>query len=614
VDKDKAKYASLFTSCLTAIALYSIYSSLNWMIPTAVGIFVYFMLYYKAKYNQCQRQLRNEEIHYRNLLNLSPNAIFVLKDGAVSYANRRTLQILQITMDDVVGKKVIDFIHPDYRKELIRYYNVPTRKSNELFMEAKLLQKGGQEITVEITLTPITHHREPAILGVFQDVSERKQYEEKIKFLAYYDKLTGLPNRFLFNANLKQAIHHLTEITSNNDTAVFFIDLDRFKFINDTLGHSVGDDLLRAVAGRLSQVIAPHETVARLGGDEFAMILPNVTKEQATSVARSILQTLSTPLRFGGHEVYITPSIGISFCPTDGKDIETLMKRADKAMYKAKEFGKNNFQFYSSSLSDVSSKKMELEMMLRGAIEREEFIIHYQPLVTIDSGQLTGMEALIRWKHPVRGIISPAEFIPLAEETGLIVPIGEWVLKKALSQMKIWKDQGYTSLRLAVNVSPHQIKYGDLPKMIDTLLKESAFEPQKLELEITESIFMQSTEEVMSVLHELKRLGVNISIDDFGIGFSSLGYLKSFPIDHLKIDQTFVKDCMNFKDQAIISTIISLAKQLNLNVIAEGVESDLQFTFLKEKLCNEAQGYLFSKPLSPSDFEQTFLKNQNILM
>ncbi|WP_139490763.1 sensor domain-containing protein [Brevibacillus dissolubilis] len=443
----------------------------------------------------------------------------------------------------------------------------------------------------------------------FRDVTDRKRFEEQMRHQVYFDSLTGLPNRILFEDRLTLAISQ----AKRTDTmlAVMFLDLDRFKVINDTLGHSTGDMLLQQVATRLERSVQEGNTICRLVGDEFQIILQDITSVQdAVKAAQHVLDHLGSPFIIDGNELFVATSIGISLFPSDGKDSRDITKHAKAAMYRAKESGGNKYQLYTSSMNETAFEKMALEKDLRKAIERNELVIYYQPRVDLVSGRLIGMEALVRWDHPHLGRISPAEFIPLAEESGLIIPLDEYVLKRACAQNKSWQDQGYPPLRVAVNLSAIQFQQRNLAVMIQNALKESQLEPQWLEIEITEGVTMHKADMAVATLHELKELGIHIAIDDFGTGYSSLSYLKKFPIDTLKIDRSFVRDITLDPDDAeIVSYIIALAHSLKLNVIAEGVETEGQRAFLCERSCDEMQGFLYSPPLSVSDFEDLLRRN-----
>ena len=435
------------------------------------------------------------------------------------------------------------------------------------------------------------------MVGYMIDVTEKKQVEDQLLHLAHYDRLTELPNRVLFQDRLTQTLAQ----AQRNDwiAGVMFLDLDRFKVVNDTLGHHVGDELLRHVSERVGACIRAGDTVGRLGGDEFAVILSDLSKTQdARLVAEKIMRAFDEPFRLEGREIFVTPSIGITLYPADATAPDELIKYADTAMYRAKELGRNNYQFYTPDMNSRSLERLDLEHSLRRALERSEFLLHYQPKVKAESGELTGMEALLRWQRPGGGLVSPADFIPLLEETGLIVPVGEWVLRSACEQIKKWQAAGLRALPVAVNLSARQVQSAGLLEMVRGVLNETGVDPALIELELTESSLMHNTEAAVSLLHALKDLGLHLSIDDFGTGYSSLSYLKRFPVDALKIDSSFVRDVNTDRDDAAISrAIITMAHQLELKVVAEGVETQMQQQFLVENGCDEAQGFLFSRPI-----------------
>jgi diguanylate cyclase (GGDEF)-like protein len=425
-----------------------------------------------------------------------------------------------------------------------------------------------------------------------------------VQYLAYYDDLTGLANRSLFNQRLNHALNHASRY--NNKLALLFIDLDRFKNINDTLGHHVGDELLKEMANRFKRCIRARDTIARLGGDEFVVILEDIVDvKHAASVARKIGDATLKPFITGSGEYNVTVSIGISTYPDDGKDEQTLMKHADIAMYQAKDRGRNNYQLYSAQINSHSVHKLALESSLRHALERDEILLHYQPKVSLDNGGITGMEALVRWDHPDLGMISPVQFIPLAEETGLIVPIGRWILNTACAQNKAWLDQGFPPLRVSVNLSARQFNDENLMSDIARTLKESGLPPSLLDLEITESMVMQNPDRAVKILKKLRSMEIAISMDDFGTGYSSLSQLKRFPINTIKIDRSFINDAINSEeDAAITEAIIAMGRALRLNVVAEGVETAEQVQFLRKHRCDELQGYYFSKPIPGDEFAQ----------
>ncbi|MFI5011040.1 MAG: EAL domain-containing protein [Hyphomicrobiales bacterium] len=437
---------------------------------------------------------------------------------------------------------------------------------------------------------------------------ERKQAEDRIHFMANHDALTRLPNRSLFKDRLTQAMLHAQRY--DRWVTLVFIDLDNFKLINDSLGHSAGDELLKIVAKRMVDCVRATDTVVRLGGDEFVILLVDQPKsaELVGATLQKIRSAIAETIQIDGRDVQITCSVGLANYPNDGADADVLLANADAAMSRAKEVGRDNFQFYTAELNTKVHEKFLLQEELRNAIARSEFLLLYQPQVDLRSGRIFAAEALIRWKHPVLGLISPANFIPTAEETGLIVPMGDWALHLACRQNRIWQEAGLPPITVSVNVSARQFREKNWVSRVAHALEESSLEAQYLELELTESLIMQDFDQAIATMKELQALGVQLSIDDFGTGYSSLSALKSFPVARLKIDKSFVRDLPNDEnDKAIAAAVISLGQKLNLRVIAEGVETDQQVAFLRDNNCDEVQGYHFSKPLSAADFEE-FIK------
>jgi diguanylate cyclase (GGDEF)-like protein len=440
-----------------------------------------------------------------------------------------------------------------------------------------------------------------------------RQRTAELNHLAYHDALTDLPNRVLFEDRLTQAL--ILAERNRQTLGILFLSLDRFKKIHDTLGRAIGDRLLQKVAERLRSSAHPGETVARFEGDEFALLLTQIggtESEDVVEVIYQINESLKLPFVIDDHELFTTVSIGISLYPDDGADAPTLLKNADAALYRAREQGGDNYQFYTADMNAKAMKRLTLENSLRRALERSEFEVYYQPVLDINTRKIVGMEALLRWHHPELGLVQPAEFIPLAEDTGMIVPIGEWALRTACTQGKSWQEAGFAPLTLAVNLSARQFQQQNLSEVIARILQETGLNSHDLELELTESSIMKNAESAVRTLGELKAMGVKIAIDDFGTGYSSLGYLKRLPIDTLKIDRSFVRDITTDPDDAaLVMAIITLAHNLRLKVIAEGVESEEQLSFLHLLRCDEWQGYLFSRPLPVEAFEDLLLQGQN---
>ncbi len=481
-------------------------------------------------------------------------------------------------------------------------------------LKGEFLHRKQDESLFPVLLSRALIHNERkkpiAIAGIVRDITERKLIEQQFQSLAHYDSLTSLPNRAYMIERLSQS---LIQARWNNFTlALLFIDLDYFKKINDTLGHDAGDQMLKEVSMRLIECIRDSDTVARMGGDEFMIILPKIAKAQdAAIIAQRIIESLVMPFDLGGHECTIGASIGISQFPTDGDDYETLIKNADIAMYKAKEIGRNNYQFYNSAMNIAAFEHLVLENKMRKAVEHEEFLLHYQPQIDLASNQIIGVEALIRWKDPDTGkLLFSSQFIPLAEETGLIMPIGVWALHEACLQNKSWQEAGFSPIKMAVNMSGRQFKQPKIVDIISNELEKTGLDPKYLELELTESILLQ-TEVTSLVLNEFEKLGVQLSLDDFGTGYSSLSYLKKLPIRKLKIDQSFVRGiAKESSDREIIKAIINMAHSLHIRVNAEGIETEEELNFLRDLGCDEGQGYLFCHPLPAEELTDFFTKRR----
>ena len=454
------------------------------------------------------------------------------------------------------------------------------------------------------------------IVGTAQDISERKRSEREIHRLAYYDSLTGLPNRVLFKDRVTHAIAHARRYQYH--LALLFLDLDRFKLINDTLGHNVGDLLLKHVADRLSESVRHSDSIsrstdgeqppelARLGGDEFTVLLTNLRDVQdASKVARRILEALARPFAVSGHEIFVTVSVGIAIFPADGESVDLLLKNSDTAMYHAKEQGRNNFQYYSNAMNAAANERLMLEGEVRHATEREEFVVYYQPQFDLRSGRIVGAEALIRWQHPQRGLLAPAEFLQAASDTGMIRTIDEWVLRTACRQSRAWQQRGLAIPRVSINVSNSLFHGSTLVKAVEDTFTETGLAPDRLELELTESIAMRNVDASITVLQQLKSMGVQLAIDDFGTGYSSLSYLQRLPVNRVKIDQSFVRELLSLVQPVpIVRAIIAMAHSLQLEVLAEGVEQESQRSILMAEGCDQAQGYFFGRPMPAAEFER----------
>ena len=514
--------------------------------------------------------------------------------------------------------KQLERVHPSDKDTVSRALVEALRNVRPYSLDFRIVLPDGTERSVHEEAEVIFDKNRTAVrmLGATQDISDRKEVEGQIRLLAYYDGLTLLPNRRLFMEKLDLALENARR--REGSLAVLFLDLDRFKQINDTLGHSAGDRLLQGVAERLrkclrsSDAVARGEAlnltddVARLGGDEFIVSITNIARgEDAARVARRIQEALEQPFKLDENEVFVTASIGISLFPQDGTDLESLLKNADAAMYHAKDAGRSNYQFYSKSMNAAALQKLTLENKLRRALERGEFQLYFQPQIDVRSWSIIGAEALIRWRHPDLGLVPPAEFIGLAEETGLILPIGEWVLHTACAQAKAWQDAGHGPLVMAVNISGRQFRGKNLAQTVGQTIGACALDPRRIELEITESVLMHSVDETVNTLKTLRTMGPRIAVDDFGTGYSSLSYLRRFPIDTLKLDQSFIQDSVKDRGTAaIVAGVIDMAHGLGLEVIAEGVETAEQRTLLFQDGCHIMQGYLFGRPVPAPEFEQ----------
>lgn len=478
----------------------------------------------------------------------------------------------------------------------------------EIWNKKKDGQRYPEWLTISVVRNgsgSITHY-----VGTFSDISKLKKSQEQLEYIAHHDDLTKLPNRFLFNARLEHAIKRAKR--NKQLIAVMFLDLDRFKQVNDSLGHSAGDRLLIDVANRLTGLLREGDTVARLGGDEFTLLIEALDSPMhAARLAQKINTVLEEPFQFAGQDYFISGSIGISFYPKDGEDVDTLLMAADAAMYQAKKLGKNGYQFYTQQLTCTAFEQLRLESQLRKALDGNEFSLYFQPQISIESEKIIGVEALLRWNHPSKGVVPPGNFISLAEENGLIVPIGKWVVFEACRQATQWLAEGYDFGKVSVNISELQLQRSDIVDTIKTALNASGLPAERLELELTESVFMSDPDRSIEILNSLRELGVHLSVDDFGTGFSSLSYLKRLPIQKLKIDQSFIRDLPNDgNDAAIARAVITLAHSMRISVIAEGVETAEQLDFLRLEACDEAQGFFYSRPV-PSEQLTVFLLNSN---
>lgn len=556
----------------------------------------------QAEHQATLRALQESDEQFRQLAQHVPQVFWITdaEQRRTLYASPNYELITGRPLDELEKdpKSWLTAIHEDDRQR-VQHARKQKAPLGTYDIEYRVVHADGSVRWVHDRAFPIhnVHGEVYRIAGIAEDVTEAKLSREQLAQLAHFDSLTGLPNRVLFNDRLRQAVAQAKR--NNWIIGILFLDLDRFKLVNDTLGHVTGDLLLKQVAARLTGSLRPSDTVSRLSGDEFAVILPELASPQnAGHVAQKVLRALAAPYDLEGNEVFVTVSIGITLYPSDSSDTETLLRNADAAMYGAKSAGRNNYQYYTEAMNARAAEKLQLETRMRRALERHEFVLHYQPKVDIASGRISGLEALLRWQSSDQGLVPPAQFIPLLEETGLIVPVGEWVAQAACTQIRTWRDAGIRPVPVAINLSARQLRQPGFSEVMRRALAESGIEPQLIQIEITESSLMENPEEAIIILKQLEALGILLAADDFGTGYSSLSYLKRFPLDALKIDRSFVRDITVDADDAVIArTVITLAHSLGLRVVAEGVENEEQLRFLGENRCDEAQGYLFSKPL-----------------
>ncbi|MEN6437316.1 MAG: EAL domain-containing protein [Syntrophobacter sp.] len=575
---------------------------------------------YMWRASMVSTELRRSEEKTRALINALPDLLVQIgRSGQILDIRSHNHLEKFFSPGNLLGRKV-DEVFPEEVSLPIMQHLQSALSTGEMQFCEHMLRIDGYPCYYEWR---IVNNGANEVLAIVRDITGRKQTEERVALLAYHDTLTGLLNRNSFKEHLAQALKHAKR--NNRYVATLFLDIDRFKRINDTFGYNVGDLLLQGIAERVQECVRKSDptarpisystsSISRLGGDEFTILLPDIKHIQdSAKVAKRILEVLERPFTIAGHEVFVTGSMGITLYPLDGEDPDTLLKNADAAMYNAKEQGRNTVKFYSSSMNAASYKRLALETSLRKALDRREFLLHFQPQVEIISGRITGMEALLRWNHAELGMVPPMDFIPLAEETGMIISIGEWVLSAACKHSKLLEKMGLET-RVAVNISSLQFRRESLVKTVTQSLEASGLDPSYLELELTESSIMKNMEDSARILAELKEMGLRIAIDDFGTGYSSLSYLKRFPLDVLKIDASFIRDIPLDQDNAAISTaIIAMAHSLNLKVVAEGVETMEQFSFLRKQGCDEVQGFLIS-PAVPSDEIVELLRKQESML
>jgi diguanylate cyclase (GGDEF)-like protein/PAS domain S-box-containing protein len=553
------------------------------------------------------RALREREGYLAELVRQAPDGFLMLDlEGRIVTVNPAAETLAGLGASAMVGRHFADLgiLAPASRSAVLELFPRVLNGEELPPAELEVLRPTGERLAVEVRLQLSRVEQPPVFVAIVQDITQRKNTETRLQYLANFDTLTGLPNRILLGERLDQAIREADR--HQRLVAVMFVDLDNFKIVNDSLGHEAGDVLLSHVARELQASVRPGDTVARLGGDEFVVVLANVAHiDDIARVAHKMLDTLAQPVAIAGREIVTTPSIGITVYPFDEQSGEGLLKNADAAMYHAKERGRNNFQFFTADLNSRVQRRLALDQALRHALERGELSLHYQPQADLISGRVIGLEALARWRHPEWGMVSPLEFIPVAEETGLIGPIGEWVLREACATAARLRAEGHAGLKIAVNLSARQFDDPRLPELVARILAETGLPPPALDLEVTESLLMRNVDDAVRTLDTLAAQGTTISLDDFGTGYSSLSYLKRLPIDALKVDRAFVRDVTRSADDAaIVRAVIALAHALGIQVIAEGVEDEAQLGFLRRHGCDALQGYLFAKPMDAEALQQ----------
>ncbi len=561
-----------------------------------------------------ERELELKNTHQSQIIQQIHESVTATDlNGIITSWNRGAEQLSGYKAKEAIGKHIkFMYLEKDYKK---LEKDIETLiQTVEYRTETHLVTKFKELVDVDISFSLLRDEKETLIgtIAYVQDITLRKKIEDDLYHQAHHDALTGLPNRVLFNDRLEQGIEKTRR--SSKSLALLFLDLDHFKEINDSLGHAIGDEVLNVVTSRINSVLRSEDTLARLGGDEFTVIIENLTQAQnASFLAEKILSVLAKPMIIKKHELYISTSIGISLFPEDGKSVENLLKYADAAMYRAKAEGRNNFQFYSTEMTELAFERVVMESSFRAALKSEDFVVYYQPQVNAKTNKIIGMEALVRWNHPSIGIVSPTKFIPLAESTGLIVELDRFVMRTAMLQLSQWYKEDLAPGVLAMNLSVKQLQQKDFIEIFKKMIKETNCNPQCLELEVTESQIMTNADEAIKILNKISEIGVSLAVDDFGTGYSSLAYLKKLPIDKLKIDQSFIRDLPDDEDDAVISkVVIALAQSLNLKVIAEGVETEEQKKFLLQSGCENIQGYIYSKPVPADEFKTILLKNKMI--
>ncbi len=572
---------------------------------------------HELRVHQIQLEMQNEELRqayleldiargsYLDLYDFAPVGYLTLNDkNQISRANLTAATQFRTPRSALLKLPISNFIFRDDQDVFYLFRKEAIENHEPRDCELRMARSDGSQFWALMQLTIARNGDNLAEFRiVLSDITERKRADEHIQRLANFDALTGLPNRVQLGLRANHAISLAQR--NHNQLALMFVDLDNFKDINDSLGHSFGDALLVGLADRLKSLLRETDTISRLGGDEFIFLFYGVDAEGASHTAQRMLEVISTPISIEQHDLNMTGSIGIALYPDDGGDLETLLKRADTAMYCAKQEGRHAYRFFAAEMQALSSRHLQVVSALRQALERKQLTVHYQPQISLADGNMVGAEALLRWTHPELGSVSPAEFIPAAEDSGLILPIGEWVLRQAVRQTKLWRQGGLAPFKIAVNLSAGQFRHPNLPSMVTRILEEECLPPECLELELTEGVALHDPKGAIAVMNNLHERGVRMSIDDFGTGYSSLAHLKKFKICKLKIDQSFVHDIgTNPEDRAIVCAIINMARSLGLKTIAEGVETAEQLEFLRENGCDEIQGFYCSKPLTVDEFTE----------
>ncbi|MBF0368104.1 MAG: EAL domain-containing protein [Magnetococcales bacterium] len=561
--------------------------------------------------NQPPSETAKNQDDFRELTQTLQEGILIHRDGVILYANPAARKIIDAPdQESPLDNNLFELLHPDSREKFIQAsHDIISGEKQWAASEIRLEKPDGNIVEMETSSGPTPFQGQLALFTVMRDISQRKRQEERIHHQANYDNLTGLPNRTLFYDRLTQETVRANR--QNSRVALMFIDLDRFKWVNDTLGHAAGDQLLKDVSERLLSVLRKSDTVARLGGDEFTAILPDMAKGPfAERVAGEILKQLATPFILEGQEVFISGSVGVTVYPDDADDVDGLLRNADSAMYRAKHDGRNAFRFFTPDMHTEAQERMELEKDLHRAMERNQLVIRYQPIIQLETGKVVGAESFLRWNHPTKGWVSPSAFIPLAEEIGLISQFTEWMLQTACTQAQTWRKQfDFDDFFITVNLSCTRCRELSTDDKIPGILRETGLPPTALVLEITENILMEDEERAMSMLNHLTHLGVNLWLDDFGTGYSSLSILKQLPVNGIKIDRAFVPDVLTDPETVVlVEAIVSLAHSLKRQVIGEGVESAEQAQFLKDRGCLMGQGYYFGRPMCSVDFEKMLAK------